>query len=170
LELEKRMLALQIFDYLFQFVCEIMPELEKDGIPKEYMPQSRFRNVSNLPLNQYGKGPFCRFKITHAFRKTGAYLVVINETPKYVGECEDFGNQWDPPDISMFYWKPTPPFKFSLAEFAKVVRPAHTQPQTVPSEPAFSLAQFIRTTKKQALLPLCRFHLSVTFRLLAWVL
>ncbi|MCJ7634010.1 GIY-YIG nuclease family protein [Candidatus Bathyarchaeota archaeon] len=95
MELEKRMLALQIFDYLFQFVCEIIPELEKDGIPKEYMPQSRFRNVSNLPLNQYGKGPFCRFKITHAFRKTGAYLVVINGTPKYVGECEDFGKRWN---------------------------------------------------------------------------
>lgn len=89
------MLALQIFDYLFQFVCEIIPELEKDGIPKEYMPQSRFRNVSNLPLNQYGKGPFCRFKITHTFRKTGVYLVVINETPKYVGECEDFGKRWN---------------------------------------------------------------------------
>ena len=89
------MLTLQIFDYLFQFVCEIIPELEKDGIPKEYMPQSRFRNVSNLPLNQYGKGPFCRFKIPHAYRKTGVYLIVVNETPKYVGECEDFQKRWN---------------------------------------------------------------------------
>jgi hypothetical protein len=95
LELEKGMLAIQIFDYLFQFVCEIIPELEEDGISKEYMPQSRFRNVSNLPLNEYGRGPFCRFKIKHAFRKTGVYLVVINETPKYVGECEDIGKRWN---------------------------------------------------------------------------
>jgi len=23
----------------------------------------------------------------------------------------DLGNRWDPPDVSEYYWKPTPPFK-----------------------------------------------------------
>jgi hypothetical protein len=67
----------------------------------------------------------------------------------------DFGNQWDPPDISMFYWKPTPPFKFSLAELAKARKdhPIVAQPsipETQPTQAAFSLAELVRTKKKRA--------------------
>lgn len=63
----------------------------------------------------------------------------------------DFGNQWDPPDISAFYFKPIPPFKFSLAELAKarIEHPEPQQAQVIPeTPPAFSLAELV-TAKKQ---------------------
>ena len=34
------------------------------------------------------------------------------------GKLWDFGNQWTPPDVSMFYYKPPPPFKFTLKDYA----------------------------------------------------
>lgn len=63
-------------------------------------------------------------------------------------ELWDLGNQWDPPDISDFYFKILPPFKFSLAELAKTAKPP--EQVTVTAEPAaFSLAELVRTRKKQ---------------------
>ena len=65
----------------------------------------------------------------------------------------DLGNQWDPPDISAFYWKPPTPFKFSLAELAKARKQQPSEPQqvtvTLETSPTFSLAQFVRAKKKQ---------------------
>jgi hypothetical protein len=86
------------------------------------------------------------------------YSIVCADTlmvaPPFCGpgsKLWDLGNQWDPPDISMFYWKPTPPFKFSLAELAKARKeqPPEQQQVTVMETPAFSLAQFVRAKKKQ---------------------
>jgi len=61
------------------------------------------------------------------------------------------GNQWNPVDISPFYFKLKPPFKFSLAELAKTIKqqPQAPIPAHVPQKPeAFSLTQLIRTKKK----------------------
>jgi len=60
----------------------------------------------------------------------------------------DHGNQWNPPDISKFYFKIKPPFKFSLAALAKTIKeqpPIAPVPQT---PTAFSLTQFMRAKKK----------------------
>jgi len=66
------------------------------------------------------------------------------------GDIWSLGNQWNPPDISPFYIKIKPPFKFSLAELAKTIKQQPTQTPIVPQTPAtFSLAQYIRTKKKQ---------------------
>ena len=59
----------------------------------------------------------------------------------------DFGNQWNPPDISMFYYKEIPPFKFSLKELAKTMKPVQTKTEVAPEIPAFSLAQFAQAKK-----------------------
>jgi hypothetical protein len=67
----------------------------------------------------------------------------------------DHGNQWSPPDISMFYYKPKPPFKFSLAELAKSIRqqpPTDTKQirVTMSQAPmAFSLAEYAKTKKQK---------------------
>jgi len=64
----------------------------------------------------------------------------------------DLGNQWNPPDISPFYVKIKPPFKFSLAALAKARKeepPTPIQVPIVPQAPAaFSLVQIIRAKKK----------------------
>ena len=62
----------------------------------------------------------------------------------------DHGNQWNPPDISQFYFKLKPPFKFSLAALAKeqppIVAPQSIVPET---QAAFSLVEYMRAKKKQ---------------------
>lgn len=63
----------------------------------------------------------------------------------------DLGNQWNPPDISMFYYKPIPPFKFSLKDLARA-KPVETNVEaaTAPEEEpaaAFSLAQLVKAKK-----------------------
>jgi len=85
-----------ILDYPFQSVCEIIPESDSDGMPKEYMPQFRYRNISNIPLNKYGQGPFCQFKIpSDYYGKSGVYVISVNSLPKYVGKCENLGIRWN---------------------------------------------------------------------------
>ncbi len=75
----------------FQYVCDIVPESEI-GKPKEFMPQSKYNNKHGLSLHKHGHGPFCRFSIPNTFNlKTGVYLIVVDDEPKYVGECEDLG-------------------------------------------------------------------------------
>jgi hypothetical protein len=67
-------------------------------------------------------------------------------------EIWDLGNRWEPADISPFYWKPTKPYKFSLAEMVKA-RAKQPQPQVevlTPLEtPTFSLREFVMAKKKQ---------------------
>lgn len=79
----------------FDHVCEIIPESE-NGIPLEFMPQSRYKNESKLSLNRYGHGPFCRFLVPKRFaRRTGVYLILIDEHTRYVGECEDLAKRYN---------------------------------------------------------------------------
>jgi hypothetical protein len=80
----------------FQYICEIIPELDADGIPIEYMPQSRYKNSTNIPLHEYGYGPFCRFKIPNKYNgKMGVYITLVDSDIKYVGECEDLGTRFN---------------------------------------------------------------------------
>jgi len=44
----------------------------------------------------------------------------------------DQGNQWNPPDISKFYFKLKPPFKFSLAALAKARKEQPIAPIVAP--------------------------------------
>jgi hypothetical protein len=64
------------------------------------------------------------------------------------------GNRWDPADMSPYYIKIPLPFKFSLAEMAKVMKEQSTDVQqptiVIPTPPmAFSLATLARAKKKQ---------------------
>jgi hypothetical protein len=81
-----------LLNYELQLVCNIAPELSNNGVPIEYNPQSKYLNYKHLPLHAYGKGTFCRFGIPNFLHKTGVYMVLVNEQPKYVGECEDLEN------------------------------------------------------------------------------
>lgn len=54
---------LKVAGYDFQLICEVEPLKNPDGTIAQFMPQSRYRNLDNLCLNKYGKGPFCEFRI-----------------------------------------------------------------------------------------------------------
>jgi len=88
----------------------------------------------------------------HPYSIICADALMIDE--KYSGpgsKLWDLGNQWNPADMSPFYFKIKPPFKFSLAALAKTIKeqpPAPTAP-IIPQTPAvFSLVQFMRAKKK----------------------
>ena len=85
------MTKLEIQDYTFGHVCEIIPNLDNEGNAVEIFPQSQYENKKNLGLNKYGKGPFCKFTIDRKYAgKTGVYLILVNDKIQYVGECDDF--------------------------------------------------------------------------------
>ena len=80
-----------ISEYKFQFVGKIKPETNPDGTITEFQPQSRYENKKNLKLNNYGSGSFCKFTIDRKYsKKTGVYLIFVNDNLTYVGECDDF--------------------------------------------------------------------------------
>jgi len=60
----------------------------------------------------------------------------------------DLGNLWNSPDMSPFYFKLKPPFKFSLAALAKARKEQPPTPIPVPIVPQTSaLVQFMRAKK-----------------------
>ena len=82
------------FDHKFKKITDINPEKDKEGNIREFLPQENYYNSKNLKLHKYGKGPFCKFKIPEIHAQ-GVYILLINEKPEYVGECEDFANRWN---------------------------------------------------------------------------
>ena len=74
-------------DYEFEHVCDIEPLRGTDGSLTQFMPQNRYRNARNLPLNRYGAGPFCKFKVPNRFQISGVYILAVDKEPRYVGEC-----------------------------------------------------------------------------------
>ncbi len=59
------------------------------------------------------------------------------------------GNQWDPPDMTPYYFKIPPPFKFSLANLAKEQKQPQPEQSTIVVPTAFSLAEIVKAKKKQ---------------------
>ena len=78
---------MKIGAYEFNQICTIEPEQNSNGMIKQYMPQSRYKNKNKLPLNRYGKGPFCKFRIPNNYTVSGVYAIVVENKVKYIGEC-----------------------------------------------------------------------------------
>jgi len=78
---------MKIGAYEFNQICTIEPEHNSNGLIKQYMPQSRYNNKNKLPLNRYGKGPFCKFRIPNNHTVSGVYAIVVESKVKYIGEC-----------------------------------------------------------------------------------
>jgi len=89
-------MAHEISGIPFQYICKIIPELDENGMPKECMPQSDYKNKSNIHLHEYGKGPFCRFKVPDICNKnSGVYVILVDGVSKYVGECESLRRRFN---------------------------------------------------------------------------
>ena len=94
---EERMFAGRTFsDYTFDRVGPIQLELDTRGEVIGNLPQSRFSNERNLPLNKYGTGPFCRFRVAKGWQTSGVYILTNGGDPLYVGECENLNRRWGP--------------------------------------------------------------------------
>ena len=79
----------------FELVCAIEPETNLDGSIREFMPQARYRNKKGLPLNNYGNGPFCKFKIPKGRNLSGVYAIVVENQTKYIGECVNLSSRYN---------------------------------------------------------------------------
>jgi len=53
----------EIENVKFTFVQELTPECGSDGLPKQFMLQSRYEKRETRRLNAHGYGLFCRFSI-----------------------------------------------------------------------------------------------------------
>jgi hypothetical protein len=73
--------------YEFIHICRIEPILDAGGTVRKYLPQDKFSNERSLPLNRYGLGPFCKFRIPTHYRASGVYAVMVGQIIKYIGEC-----------------------------------------------------------------------------------
>ena len=79
--------VLSIGGYDFRYVCTIEPERDTNGVVLTFMPQAKYANADNLPLNKFGDGPFCKFKIPKNMESPGVYALVEANDIKYIGEC-----------------------------------------------------------------------------------
>lgn len=86
---------MRIADCEFKHICDIEPVRNTDGSVQLFMPQGNYKNAGNLPLNNYGAGPFCRFKIASRMRTSGVYVLTIDDEIRYVGECVDLSARFN---------------------------------------------------------------------------
>lgn len=82
--------------YAFQLIGPIDPERDTSGVVREFMPQSRYHNARNLPLNSHGKGPFCQFTAARSLHSPGVYVLTLLGQPVYVGKCRDLAERFGP--------------------------------------------------------------------------
>ena len=80
--------------YLFNLIGTIEPLRGDDDRITEETPQSRYRNRKALPLNNYGRGPFCRFRVARGCRDSGVYIIASGATALYVGECQNLEDRY----------------------------------------------------------------------------
>jgi len=81
--------------FRFARVCSIEPECGPDGRPREYLPQHGYRNARGLPLHRYGAGPFCSFSIPADLHVAGVYLLLVDDSACYVGECQNLSERFN---------------------------------------------------------------------------
>jgi len=117
-----------------------------------------------LPLLLYGveidRSLYRACLVNMAMFSSHPYFIICADTlmldMKYSSDVSSpmwgLGNQWDPPDMTPYYFKIAPPFKFSLADLAKNKKPAEETSVVITEvEKPFSLAQLVK--KKPELKP-----------------
>jgi len=117
-----------------------------------------------LPLLLYGveidRSLYRACLVNMALFSNHPYFIICADTlmldMKYGADVSSpmwgLSNQWGPPDMTPYYVKFEPPFKFSLADLAKNKKPAEASSVvTIEVEKPFSLAQLVK--KKLELKP-----------------
>ena len=86
---------MRIGGYEFEHVGDIEPMRNADGSVQEFMPQSRYKNARTLPLDRYGTGAFCKFKIMNRLQTGGVYVLSVGDEIRYVGECDQLSPRFN---------------------------------------------------------------------------
>jgi hypothetical protein len=86
---------LLIGKYSFLQVTEISPLVDVNDTIIPHRPQSRYLNEEQIPLNKYGKGPYCKFKIPNNYKMSGVYAITVDGAVKYIGECVDLSSRYN---------------------------------------------------------------------------
>jgi len=86
--------VLCVCGHSFRYLQQLLPECGADGRALKFYPQGDCPSHGRLPLNQYGDGAFCRFRID-AGRWPGVYLWVAGGKILYVGETEDLQRRFN---------------------------------------------------------------------------
>src|SRR5712692_978041 len=89
--------------HIFSKVASLKPDCEPNGGITEFMPQSKYKHKEDSSLHKYGRGPFCRFRITKDLPFQGVYILTENGNIAYIGECEDLSDR-----INMGYGQISP--------------------------------------------------------------
>lgn len=85
----------RVAGYDFAFVTDITPRRSADGAVEALFPQFRYANARGEPLNSYGAGPFCKFRIPLSYRESGVYCIVAGDDLKYIGECANLSARFN---------------------------------------------------------------------------
>ena len=70
----------------FAFAGTIEPNLSSEGIVLVHAPQSRYSKKDAVPLNKYGAGPFCEFRLRGPPGSSGVYVYTLHGAPVYLGQ------------------------------------------------------------------------------------
>ena len=87
--------SLRLVELDFARIGPIEPERDDAGALRVAAPQSRYSNLRTLPLNRYGAGPFCKFKIPPGLKQAGVYVITIDGQARYVGECANLAARFN---------------------------------------------------------------------------
>ncbi|MGB9030736.1 MAG: hypothetical protein WCC27_11505, partial [Acidobacteriaceae bacterium] len=82
-----RSARMKIGELEFEYVCEIEPDRNEENLVRQVMPHDRDQAALNTPLNKYGTGPFCRFRIPAKLEESGVYALTTGKNVLYLGEC-----------------------------------------------------------------------------------
>lgn len=80
--------------YKFESIGKIDVQRNLDGSVTEFRPQSRYENKNDLPLNKYGAGPFCKFKIARGIKSAGVYFIICDADIRYIGQTVNLEKRW----------------------------------------------------------------------------
>jgi len=78
----------------FQPVCLIEPERRGRRIVM-HQPHLRYDNPKDLPLNEWGEGPFCHFHIPPSKPASGVYVIAVDGKATYIGETENLTTRYN---------------------------------------------------------------------------
>jgi len=81
-----------ISDLSFERVGSLRLRRGRDGRALEYT----YQLSEVVKLNRHAAGPFCDFELVEATRVAGVYVLIVDDEPKYVGECESLESRFGP--------------------------------------------------------------------------
>ena len=83
----------QFAGHTFKCVGQIQPERDRSGEPIKYSSGA----MPDVPLNNYGQGPFCQFSVAKgpSWRLSGVFVVTCDEAVRSVGETVNLARFWN---------------------------------------------------------------------------